>query len=631
MSICTIFKPAAAIALLAGSTAFAQPEGYMSNEELATRLGTIASSEHASLGTIGQSLGGSPLHLLTLSLGEGTRPAIMIVAGMDAQYLVSTEVAVRIAEQLLADHPEVLEEMTVYIVPRVNPDGAARNMGRIKGGHTGNARLVDEDRDRMLDEDHADDLNGDGIISMMRRLEPTLDETPSHLADPDDPRLNIEPNKDEGQRAVFTLYPEGIDNDGDGQINEDGFGAVDLNMNFMHRWPEHDPHAGRYGLSEPEAYALARFVLDHDDIVAAITIGKHDNLINQPDSKKKDITNRAPLEIDSGDADLYMMAGEWFKDASGFASAEKHDGAGSFHAWMYAQRGIASFAINAWARPEESKKEDASSDGGSKPAPAANEEPALTPSPVGDISMETLEELREAYTQMTGEAVDESMLDQITPAMVEQFAGQMGIEVRRVKQVEETSLDSPAKEESKPKKKLSEDAKWLAYFEEQGINGFVDWVPFDHPTLGKVEIGGFVPGAKINPPASMLDELAGKHTDFVVQLMESQSDLEILGPEITEIGAGIFEVRVVIQNNGKLPSTTSFSRTTRSVKPIVVSMSATVEQILQGQRVDRVWGVNANGDRSVHRWVLRTSDIGKESITIDDPRHGKRVIELSGN
>ena len=632
MSKCTILRSAAAIALLAGSSAFAQPDGYMSNEDLASRLNQIASNEHASLDSIGESLGGAPLHLLTLSSGDSVRPALLIVAGIDAQYLVSTEIATRIAEELLENHSEMLEEMTVYIVPRANPDGAARNMGKVLSGHMGNARLVDEDRDRMVDEDHADDLNGDGIITMMRRLEPTLDDRPSHLADPDDPRLNIKPDADQGQQAVFTIYPEGLDNDGDGLINEDGFGAVDINMNFMHRWPEHDPHAGRYALSEPEAYALARFVLGRDDIVAAVTIGKHDDMINQPDSKKKDITSRSPLEIDAGDADLYKQAGEWFKEASSFASAEKHDSAGSFHAWMYAQRGIPSYAMNAWSRPEEPK----GNQGGEAEANqvAETNEPALTPSPVGDISMETLDELREAYTQMTGEEPDESMLNQITPAMVEQFAAQAGIEVRRVKQEDDASSDvskAGAKKDAKKSKKLSEDAKWLKYFEQEGINGFVDWQPIDHPTLGKVEIGGFIPGAKINPPASLLDELAIMHTNFVTKVMDMQPEVEMLGPEVEQIAEGLYEVRVVIQNNGELSTTTSFSRTTRSVKPVIVRLSVPVNQIIQGQRVDRIWGIEGNGGRSSHAWVFRTDDINNETITIDDPRLGKQVIKLGAN
>lgn len=634
MSNSKILCPAAALALLLGPSAIAQPQGYMTNAQLTTHLTEIATSGHASLSEIGNSLGGQPLHLLTLSANAepDTQPALLIVAGIDAQYLVSTEVATRIAEQLIAEHTELLEGMTVYIVPRANPDGAALNMKSISMGHIGNARLVDEDRDRMLDEDAADDLNGDGIITMMRRLEPTLDDAPTHLADPDDPRLNITPDKKEGQRAVFTLYPEGIDNDNDGAINEDGFGAVDLNQNFMHMWPEHQPQAGRYPLSEPEANALARFVFAHDNIIAAVTLGKHDNLINQPDSKGKDITGRSPKGIDAKDADLYKEAGEWFKDATGMSSAEKEDVPGSFHSWLYAQRGLPSFAVQPWARPDDSKEEqsnDKSAADETKPE-AGDDEPQLTPSPVGDISQETLDELIEAYIAMTGEEPDASMIASITPEMVVEYAAQAGIEVRRVKLVEEQPEQaSKPKGDKKPKKKLSEDAKWLAYFDKAGIDAFVDWQPFDHPTLGKVEIGGFKPGVKINPPADTLDDLASKHTEFVLKLLEAKPEVEVLGPEIKDLGGGIYEVRVAIVNNGDLPTSTVFSRSARSVKPMVIRLSADVDHIISGQRVDRVWGLDQDGGRSEHRWVFRSDDIGAERIEIVDPRYGNRTIKLS--
>lgn len=631
MSMCTIIKPAAAVMLFAGSAAFAQPQGYMSNDQLGARLGEIAESDHASLSTIGQSLGGKPLHLLTLSGSDEPhkQPALLIVAGLDAQYLVSTEVATRIAERLLAEHAGHLGSMTVYIVPRANPDGAARNMRSLTTGHTGNARLVDEDRDRLLDEDQPDDLNADGWITMMRRLEPTLDDAPTHLADPDDPRLNIEPDTKEGQRATFTLYPEGLDNDSDGMINEDGFGAVDLNQNFMHMWPEHATHAGRYPLSEPEAHALATFVLGRDNIIGAVTIGKHDNLINQPDTKAKDITGRAPKGIDAKDADLYKRAGEWFKEATGMSTADKHDVAGSFQAWLYAQRGVPSFAIQPWSRPDETNGEKKAE---AAPAAAAgNDEPKLTPSPIGDISQETLDELAEAYTTMTGEPVDESMMTQITPEMVEQFAGQMGIEIRRVNKEPEPSDEakSDKKTEAKPSKKLSEDAKWLAYFDEAGIDGFVSWEPYDHPTLGKVEIGGFKPGVKINPPADLLDELAEKHGAFVLKLMEAQPKVEVLGPEVEDLGGGLYEVRIAFVNHGKLPTTTVYSRSTRSVKPTIIRLSAGVDRIVNGQRVDRVWGVDQDGGRSEHRWIFHSDDIDAETIEIIDPRFGNQTITLS--
>ncbi len=634
-----IRHPRVIVALAGGlcvSPAWGQAEGYMTNAQLGQRLNAMASgTEHASLTTLGSSLEGSPIQLVTLAGSPETAtstPAMLITAGIDGRYLASTEMAVRIGERILADHPDLLDSLTVYIIPRVNPDGAARNLSAATMGFVGNARPVDDDRDRATDEDRPDDLNGDGFITMMRRLDPPIQDAPTHLADPDDPRLNIIPDAKEHQIASFTLYTEGIDNDNDGEINEDGFGSVDLDQNFMHMWPEHAAHAGRFPLSEPESMAVARFVIEHDNIVMAYTLGGIDNLVNQPDSKGKDITGQAPKGIDSADADMYKMAGELFTGATGVKTADKGDIAGSLEAWLYAQRGIPSFAANPWARPEP-EKEHKGDGGGTKPdkksTPGApSDEPALTPSPIGDISQETLDELAAAYEAQTGEKVDPLMMSMVTPEMVEQFAAQAGIGVRRIR-ADEAQGEEP--EGGKDKKKTrSDDAKWLGYFEKAGIDAFVDWTPYDHPSLGRVEIGGFKPLVRINPPAGRLDELAARHTGFVLKLAEARPEVEIVGPEIKAMGGGIYDVRVAIVNNGKMPTSTHYSRTTHTVRPIVVRLSADVEHMISGQRIDRVWGIDADGGRSEHHWIFRSDDLSGETIEIVDPRFGNRTIELGG-
>ncbi|MEQ9206631.1 MAG: M14 family zinc carboxypeptidase [Phycisphaerales bacterium] len=615
--------------------AVAQNEGYLSNQALEDAMNSLASSStHASVSTIGSSLEGNPIQLVTLAGSNDTaqsKPALLITAGLDGRYLAGTEVAVRIARQVLSDHVELLDSMTLYIVPRVNPDGAARNLDRLTMGYIGNSRSIDDDRDRITDEDSAEDINGDGLITMMRRLNSPIEDPATHLADPDDPRLNIKPDPKENQRASFTLYTEGIDNDGDGQINEDGFGSIDLDQNFMHRWPEYDTYSGKYPLSEPESHAIAQFVINNDHIVMALTLGRHDNLINQPDTKSKDNSGAAPKAIDAKDAEVYKLAGEMYKEATGFSSAPTEDIAGSFHAWLYAQRGIPSFAVIPWLRPDSEKADADQSDASENAEPEAEiEDSGLTPSGVGDISQETLDELMDAYVAATGEEVDESMISMITPEMVEGFAAQAGIKIRRVTvadpETEVSSSDQAGKK--KPKKKLSDDAKWLKYFDEQGIDGFVDWKPFSHPTLGDVEIGGFVPLARINPPADQLDHTSEKLTDFVVELMSTRPSVSIVGPEIKQLGSGLYEVRLSLVNDGKLPTTTAYSQSKRTIRPIVVRMTADLDQIVTGQRVGRVWGIDPYGGRSDHRWIIRSDDMSSETIEIIDPRLGNHTIKL---
>ena len=103
----------------------------------------------------------------------------------------------------------------------------------------------------------------------------------------------------------------------------------------------------------------------------------------------------------------------------------------------------------------------------------------------------------------------------------------------------------------KGKKPASGDKKWLEWIdtERQG-NGFIDWKPFNHPTLGEVEIGGFIPYAKLNPPAEMIEDIAGKQTSFIEYLMGLVPQVKIAELKCEDLGGGIFKMKAKIQNTG---------------------------------------------------------------------------------
>jgi len=75
--------------------------------------------------------------------------------------------------------------------------------------------------------------------------------------------------------GIYATSSEGTDNDGDGRINEDGIGGLDLHRNYPENWrPEEEMTergftqrgAGEYPLSEPETRAVFSFVMTHPNI-----------------------------------------------------------------------------------------------------------------------------------------------------------------------------------------------------------------------------------------------------------------------------------------------------------------------------------------------------------------------------
>ena len=608
--------------------------------QLATDAGDVCTAE-----PIGTSREGREILALRLALpGEvepDRRPALLLVANIDGDHLVGSSVALAVVDRLLSmaeagDEAavEFLSGHTLYVVPRVNPDAAERFFADVRSERRRNVRPDDRDRDGAIDEDGPNDLNGDGLITMMRVFDP---EKANRMADLSEPRLDVEPDRDKGERADFVLYVEGVDDDNDGEHNEDDLGGVDLNMNFMHGYKEHADGAGPHQVSEPESLALLKYVLARQNIAVVLVYGLHDNLSKPPDGKGT-VTGGGPKNIEPADVGLYKQISERFVEITGLEKAPGGSGAGSFHAWAYAQFGVPAFTTPLWTRPAPPKDDDKTdgdkngddkTDGDKKGGDGPDsddgdtgEDDGLTPSGIGDISQETMDELL-AGAEERGFEVSDEMMSQLTPQMVESFAGRMGIEVRRIK---------TAKGDGGAKNK--EEAAWLAYSDEQRDGaGFVAWAPFDHPEFGEVHIGGWVPYFKTNPPPDAIASIALKQVEFVLDLAGRFPEVSLTDPEITRLASGLYEVKAALVNDGYLPTGTAMAVKNRRARPYVVRLDIPNEQVVTGQRVNKVWSIPGSGGREQMRWIIRGTDGGLLKITVYSEKFGQfeKAVTLRDN
>lgn len=544
----------------ASTPAADEPRAALTPKEALAAAHTLASTHptNATMRLIGRSFGGEPIEVLVISenvLNSELKPAVLLVGGLDGNRPSSVAICVDAASQLLG-RSELLKATTYYIIPCANPDAFSMTAPRCADNAGRNLRPVDEDRDGRADEDRPQDINADGAITMMRRLDPPADDPATHLADPADPRLMRAADSVKDLRATHTLYIEGLDCDQDGLIAEDGIGGVDMDGNFPHRWQEFDRTAGATQLSEPESQALAQFVLDHPRIIAALVIGRWENLTKVPDSKEKDVTGRTPLALDSGDQPVWEEMGKRWRELSAQARCEEGDPSGSFALWLYAHRGIPTFATQLWGRPDASPLPPPS-------PPATGDPPAPTPAaPVG----------------------------------------------------------APADAEA---------AGWLAWSDrDQAGRGFVSWTPFDHPTLGKVEIGGFRAGFRSDPPASEVARLARAVTDFLGEMAIKQPSVTLRNVTSRPIAPGVIEVQAQLVNEGWLPTTTSMGRINKQTAPIIVRISTPKEQLLSGQRVTIVEGLAGAGGQQSFRWILRTDPSTVTSIEVTWKPIGSQRIEI---
>jgi murein tripeptide amidase MpaA len=103
---------------------------------------------------------------------------------------------------------------------------------------------------------------------------------------------------------------------------------------------------------------------------------------------------------------------------------------------------------------------------------------------------------------------------------------------------------------------IDDDLKLFRWSEDKaGGIAHVDWAPFDHPQLGKVEIGGWNRlHAFSNPPPQFLEKEVSRFPQWILWQALISPKLELVAAEMEALDNGHWRVRLVVQNTGWLPS-----------------------------------------------------------------------------
>ncbi len=337
---------------------------YFKNEELATILleWTESYPHLARLSELGRSHEGRPIHLLTLTNratgSDEEKPALWVDANIHATEVAGTTVALRIAYTLLsgfgtdAQCGRLLDNAAFYIVPRLNPDGAALALAeRPQYVRSGTRPYPFPEPLAGL---HEEDIDGDGRILQMRVPDPHGDWKVSSL----DPRLMEKRGPDEHDGSFYRLLPEGKIEDYDGVTFSVArpWQGLDFNRNFPFEWqPEStQPGAGPFPGSEEEIRAVVDFVSRHNNINVALTYHTQSGVILRPFSTRPD------EKMETGDLWVYEMMGERGKEATGYPCLSVFHGfryhpkqvtTGGFDDWVYDHFGMYSFTIELWDLP----------------------------------------------------------------------------------------------------------------------------------------------------------------------------------------------------------------------------------------------------------------------------------------
>ena len=566
----------------------AQSSAYLDYDGLTEELRTLVGSSNASMRSIGTSHEGREVWLVAVGDPSGIpmneRPAVLVVGNLAGDHVVGSHLALETIRFLLNDPSaaSVVSDQVVYVIPRLNPDGAEAMFASVKYDRRGNAASYDDDNDGRYDEDPGEDLNGDGAITLMRVPDPSGD----FMVDPDDPRLMKRADRAAGEAGTHKLYTEGVDSDGDGFLNEDGAGGVDLNRNFQHEYAYYQADAGRYMVSEPESRGLMDFMIANRHIGAVLTFGHSDNLVTAPNGEGR--------LAEASTIDLVAFAAE--------ANSEIYDngvfGAGGF--------GGGGQPVGARGAPLRGTQPGADND------PQSGQRPAVT---VNERDLEYFSAVSKVYEEITGiteigvNRKAEGAFFQVAYYQmgVPSFSTQgWGLPVAKSEDQESEDGGGARGGGQGSGDDAGIDAALIGAMSGAGIEAFVEWSPYEHPEFGPVEIGGFRPYVTTNPPAQQLPSLGRKQGEFVVRLAGMLPRVNIVETEVIAHGGGVFTVTAEVENSGYFPTSLQHGVVSRSVQPTTVRIQVDPQAILTGDpKSSTVQRLEGSGSRAKFSWVIR--------------------------
>lgn len=333
---------------------------YLTYDELSAWLNeVVAKTPHlATLSTIGTSRRGRSIWCVTITNTEtgpaNSKSAFHIDANNHGEEVITSAVALYTIDHLLNDYgrdpeiTELLDTRTIYVIPRLNPDGAELCL-TTPYRTVGNGRyLPNEVHITGL---HPEDIDNNGKILQM--LVPDANGEWRRASEDERILVQREPGESGGE-PYYRLLPEGNLRDWDGftyPIEKPRHG--NLNRQFPAFWsPEYGEYgAGELPLVEPEAAALARFVLDHPNIAGVQAYHSHGAIILRPSSNLPDD------ELDPDDLDTFKTIGAIGTRLTGypvlstfesFTPDKRNPRHGGFTEWCYQHLGLVAFTNELW-------------------------------------------------------------------------------------------------------------------------------------------------------------------------------------------------------------------------------------------------------------------------------------------
>jgi hypothetical protein len=426
----------------------------------------------------------------------------------------------------------LVDERVFYILPTVNPDGRDYFLDNAGSGARTGHIPVDSDGDGLFDEDPPNDLNGNGVIEQIRKYTPGAG---NFRESEQDPRIMV-PVEPGSVGDWVMLGSEGIDDDGDGRVNEDPVGGYDPNRNYASDWQPNYIQGGSmdYPFQLPEARAINDFMVARPNIAGFQSFHNSGGMILRPPG------SAWYGQYPSADIRVYDEIGE-----TGERMLPYYD-------YLVIWRGL--YTVHGGSI-------DWTNDG------------------LGIISFSN--ELWNGGQYFN------------SPLLQEQQSG-----------------DSPIS--GQQSRYFFDD---LLEFGDQ----YVEWAPFQHPTLGAVEMGGFHKlSGRVNPRFLSM-ELFHRNMAFTLYHADMMPMMSMGETSVELVSGDLYRVRVDVRNERLIPTITVKGRQNNVVRPDILSVDGDVNIVAAGWVTDKNRpGPTQMIDQSeLDRILLRSGAPGRHTRTIE--------------
>ncbi len=453
--------------------------------------------------SIGKSLEGRDLWVIAITnkaTGHRTQKAGMyLTGGRHSGEVTAPAAAMDFAHKLIsgygvdAEITWMIDNFVYYVQPMENPDGTNLYLETIHRNRSTN-RPYDSNNNNIADEDIEQDLNLDGYVSNMRQYVGMGNG--SQIIDPNDPSGRLMVNVGRG-RGDYNVYQEGIDVDGDGSINSDTIGGMDLHRQDSHAWRPMTEDTGhgytqaggsQHPYSEPEKAAMFQFLMANANI----------SVVQSMDTAVPMVLRGPSSSGTSESVTTFDQQYHYYLDEVGI-EATGYPWAGDTHE-IYMSRGLT----------------------------------GIDPFEAEMIILR--------QQDILGHGLDFGLFQYGAVWHGDELWGNMRHEYL----------------EDWVGKGSIEQMGLNALYAKDNIPGFQnifqEWQEFEHPELGLVEIGGW--NYKFwnqNPPPALLPQVVGRQNNFNLELAKSLPKLEITGVRVTGNDDGTKTITATIENKGLLP------------------------------------------------------------------------------